>query len=180
MPEPIIRSMLDTDLYKLTMQKCVWNQYPDARVKYAFKCRNENIKLGFLSDLVAEQVQLLSEMCLSDEEAQYLDSFDFFSEEYINYLRTYRFCPQEVSVNSGEGGALSIEFEGPWHKTILWEVQILAIVNQLYFQERSDFRSIQGEGIRRLKDKINLIRQYPTLTFAEFGTRRRYSQQWQQ
>ena len=162
------------------MQKCVWSQYPNATVKYVFKCRNEGVKLGFLCNLVTEQVQSLSQVQLSKEEAAYLGTLNFLTDEYVNFLKEYRFDPAEVCIDTTLDGDLVVEIEGGWCRTILWEVPLLAIINQLYFQERSDFRSIQGEGIRRLKDKINIIRQYPTLTFAEFGTRRRYSKEWQE
>ena len=111
---------------------------------------------------------------IPEEKEKVRAKFSFLTEDYIEFLSNYRFNPQEVTVEDVDG-ELQIEINGPWRTTILWEVPILAIVNELYFQETSDFKSIEGEGIRRLKDKMNLIRQYPTLAISEFGTRRRYS-----
>ncbi|HUX60716.1 MAG TPA: nicotinate phosphoribosyltransferase [Ignavibacteriaceae bacterium] len=176
--EPIIDSILQTDLYKLSMQQAVLHQYPNATVKYVFKCRNEGVKLGFLANNIRKQVEAMKDVCLADDEWAYLSSLQFLTDDYFSYLDKYRFNPSQVKIENVDG-ELKIEIEGPWAETILYEVPLLAIVNELYFDATSDFKSIEGEGIRRLKDKINLIRQYPTLIFAEFGTRRRYSRDWQ-
>lgn len=175
----IINSILDTDQYKLTMQQCVRNQYPNAEVGYTFKCRNKDIQLGFLKDQIKDQIDAMKDIVLLDSEAEFLSKIPFFKKDYIDYLYNYRFNPEDVTV-SNVCGHLGIGIYGNWTDTILWEVPLLAIVNQLYFQATSDFRTIEGEGIRRLKDKINIIRQYPTFCFADFGTRRRYSQSWQE
>jgi len=175
----IITSILDTDTYKLTMQQCVFHQYPNANGKYVFKCRNKDVKLGFLAERVKEQINAMSTINLSIDEEVYLSHrLNFLSEDYITYLRNYKFNPSQVFVADIEG-ELVIEIKGLWKSTILWEVPVLAIVNELYFRETSDFKTIEATGYGILKDKINLIKQYPTLTIAEFGTRRRYSREWQ-
>jgi len=178
--KPIIESILDTDLYKLTQQQLVYHQYPTAMAKYIFKCRNEGVKLGFLANDVREQVDSMKDVCLNDGEHEwaYLASLQFLTDDYISYLNDYRFNRNQVNIVDSSG-ELVIEIEGSWLETILWEVPLLAIVNELHFRETTDFKTIEGEGIRRLKDKINLIRQYPTFVLAEFGTRRRYSSSWQ-
>jgi len=174
----IIDSFLDSDLYKFSMQQCVLNQYPQTTVHYRFKCRNEGIKLGFLADRVREEVKHLAEVRLTADEKSYLQSLSFLTADYIDYLDNFQSNPDNVSINDNNG-ELEIDINGLWTETILFEVQILAIVNELYFQETSNFDTIRGGGIAKLKDKINLITQYPTLTIAEFGTRRRYSREWQ-
>ncbi len=190
--EQIITSILDTDLYKLTMQQCVFHQYPNATAKYVFKCRNKGIKLGFLAPLINEQIKTMANLSLTqNEEFWAREKLPFLTDDYFTYLRNYRFKPEQVncyaekislngnSKNVIPDSELIIEIEGPWVETILYEVPILAIVNELYFRETSEFKTIEGRGIQNLKDKMNLIRQYPTLTIAEFGTRRRYSGDWQ-
>ena len=175
----IIDSILQTDLYKLTMQQLVLHQYPKANVAYRFKCRNNGIKIGFLAHKVRQAVKEMADLALTQEETFYLtDELPFLSADYIDYLKNYRFNPDQVKVSKVDED-IEIEIRGPWVETILWEVPVLAIVNEIYFNETSDFKTIEGEGIRRLKDKMNLIRQYPTMTIAEFGTRRRYSNLWQ-
>jgi len=176
----IIDSILQTDLYKLTMQQLVLHQYPNADVAYRFKCRNNGIKIGFLAHTVRARIKEMANLALTQEEEFYLaEEIPFLSADYIDYLRNYRFNPDQVKVSKVDED-IEIEIRGPWVETILWEVPVLAIVNEVYFNETSDFKTIEAEGIRRLKDKMNLIRQYPTMTIAEFGTRRRYSNLWQQ
>lgn len=176
----IIDSILQTDLYKLTMQQLVLHQYPKANVAYRFKCRNNGIKIGFLAHKVRQAVKEMAYLALTQEEIFYLtDELPFLSADYIDYLMDYRFNPDQVKVSKVDED-IEIEIRGPWVETILWEVPVLAIVNEIYFNETSDFKTIEAEGIRRLKDKMNLIRQHPTMTIAEFGTRRRYSNLWQQ
>lgn len=173
---PIIDSILQSDLYKFTMQQCVFHQYPEANVRYAFKCRNEGIKLGFLAPQVKEQINLMRDLRLTDPEAAYLKKLSFMTDDYIDFLRGYKFDPEtEVGVKDWQGD-LYIDIFGPWHRTILWEVPILAIVNQLYFSNITDY---EDEGRGRLFEKIELIQQYPRFTFADFGTRRRFSADWQ-
>jgi len=174
----IIDSMLQDDLYKFTMQQCVFRQYPKTTVKYKFTCRNKNIKLGFLANQVQEQVNHLSQLKLTNPEYKYLSSLGFFQVDYLNYLSNFKYNTDDVTIVDNDG-QLDITISGLWLNTILYEVKILSIVNELYFKETTDFPTIKGRGIQNLKDKINLIYQYPTLTIAEFGTRRRYSRDWQ-
>lgn len=173
----IITSMLDTDFYKISMQQCVFHQYPRANVKYVFKCRNKDIKLGgsMIPD-IKEQVEAMANVTLTKQEKEYLSNLGFMRLDYLNYLENYRFNPNQVRfTNNGEMG---IEIVGSWMETILWEVPLLAIVNQTYFEKTTDFKTIESCGITNLSDKIDLIRQYPRFTLTDFGTRRRYSRDW--
>ena len=177
--EQIITSILDTDLYKLTMQQVVFHQYPEATGRYVFKCRNENVKLGFLADKIKAEIEAMADIeLIQDEEIYMRNRLRFLAHDYIEFLHNYRFNPNCVVIKNTNGD-LEIKIEGPWVQTILWEVPLLAIVNELYFRETSDIRSLEGKGMMNLKDKMALIRQYPRFTFAEFGTRRRYSKEWQ-
>ena len=176
--EPIVTSMIDTDLYKISMQQCLFHQYPSESARYAFKCRNKDVKLGFLAPLVREQVDAMAQIKLDEKEKEYLGTLSFLTDDYLDYLERYRFRPEQVLVTDVNGD-LVVDVYGPWIEAILWEVPLLATINELYFQETSDFKTIEGEGIRRLADKVNLIKQYPRFIFADFGTRRRYSKQWQ-
>jgi len=177
----IIDSILQTDLYKISMQQCVYHQYPVARVAYVFKCRNEGIKLGFIADKVQEQVDLMSNLKLTLGERNYLGSLGFFKDDFLDFLETYSFNPAEVHIKN-EDGDLKITIGGFWVDTILWEVPLLAIVNELYFAniQYSYYDEIaKKEGNKRLTAKIEMLKEYPTLTFSEFGTRRRFSAKWQ-
>lgn len=164
------------------MQQCVFHQYPDTQVKYQFKCRNAGVKLGFLKTEVQNQINSMRNVGLSKDEVLYLMNYDFLTNDYLIYLNAYRFDPSEVKV-SEENGELKITIEGSWLTTILWEVPILAIVNELYFLSQSlknayvDYKEV---GIRNLNEKIEALANYPDLKFVEFGTRRRFSKDWQE
>jgi nicotinate phosphoribosyltransferase len=149
-------------------------------VGYEFRCRNKGVKLGFLRNQVREQVNALANVKLTCFERQYLEeNIPFLKGDYLDFLAAYRFDPKCVTVDDKDGD-LIIEIEGLWVNTILFEVPILAIVNELYFRATSDFDKIKDCGEGRLREKIDLIRQYPTLKITEFGTRRRYSKTWQE
>ena len=176
--KPIIDSILQTDLYKMTMGQCVFHQYQNATVAYTFICRNKGVKLGFLADQIKEQIDSMKDLSLARYEKDYLGTLSFMSHDYLNHLENFRFNPAQIECIDVKGD-LVLNIKGKWFETILWEVPILAIVNQLYFEATSEFKTIEGEGNRRLRDKINLIRQHPRFIFADFGTRRRYSADWQ-
>jgi len=180
----IIDSILQTDLYKLTMQQCVYHQYPSAEATYSFKCRNENIYLGVLASRIQEQIERMKYLSLTNEEKKYLQGINFLKKDYLDYLAGYRFNPQQVKVRDHHG-VLEIDIAGSWLETILWEVPLLAIVNQLYFEDNSNFdnsnfKDLKEEGERRLAEKISVIQGYPRFQFVDFGTRRRYSRNWQE
>ncbi len=175
----IITSILDSDLYKFTMQQYVFHQYPNVKVRYKFVCRNKDVKLGFLAAKVQEQVNSMKALALTLEASRFLSTMNFLRSDYIDFLRGYRFNPDEVIIEGDEGADLKIEIGGDWKNTILWEVPLLAIVNQLYFEATTDFEKIQSEGKTRLDTKIRQILEFPRFTFTDFGTRRRYSADWQ-
>jgi len=178
--EPIVTSMIDTDSYKINMQNYVFKQHPLAEVEYDFVCRNKDVNLGFLKDEIVEQVNNLRDIRLTKQEADYLRAVRFLSKEYLDFLENFEFNPEKHVIIESVDKKLFIKIKGKWIDTILYEVPILAIVNELYFRETSEFNTIRGVGERNLRDKINLIRQYPTFHFADFGTRRRYSKAWQE
>lgn len=179
MIEPIITSILDTDLYKISMSRYVLEQYPLAEVEYEFICRNKDVKLGFLKDMVLEQIGYLKNLTLTYSELEYLKTIRFLSEEYLSFLDNYRFDPDRQITVGEKDGQLTISVRGKWIDTILYEVPLLAIVNELYFGETTSFLDVRLAGEKRLMDKIELINQYPTFCFTDFGTRRRYSKDWQ-
>jgi len=175
----IITSMLDTDLYKFSMQQAVFHQYPNSRVLYQFICRNKGVKLGFLVEAIKQELANLEYVRLNKTEYEYLNTISFFSKDYVKYLKSFKFNAKYVSVASNADGELLMTINGPWVDTILFEVPLLAIVNELYFRATTDYRSLNGRGIANLKDKINMINQHPCISISEFGTRRRYSKEWQ-
>lgn len=168
----IIRSLLDTDLYKLTMQQAVFHQYPRVQVEYQFIIRNGE-KLGFLTKDVQEQVRALAVLELNDDEAAYLSSIRFLKPDYVDFLHSYRFDPSLVRV-SNIGGQLAITVKGPWLDTILYEVPILAIVSELRSNRLVSVEGWKGVDPEVMQAKISQVNHY-RLPLADMGTRRRFS-----
>ena len=179
----IITSILDSDLYKITQQQAVFHQYFNAHGRYQFVCRNNDVT--FTDEMVSEikfQLEAMSNIRLA--EADYLYNLGFFKEDYLNWLGEYQFDPSEVFI-SNEDGELEIYAEGRWANAILWEVPLLAIVNEVYFKHTSNFEELRQTGMERLNAKIETIREVnefsaDPISIAEFGTRRRYSKDWQE
>lgn len=183
MDTPIIIDPLDTDLYKLTQQQTVFHQYPNAVIRYEFLCRNKDIKLGFLVDKLRPQIGHFRSVRLTEEYALKLAAkCPFLAPDYIEFLKNFKFDPIQITVRD-DNGDLRISIKGRWVDTILWEVPLLAVVNELYFKHMVETEDSNNtwrlEGADRLKDKLQMLKQYPRFKFAEFGTRRRFSKEWQ-
>jgi nicotinate phosphoribosyltransferase len=176
----IINSLLDTDLYKLTMMQAVRHQFTEARVAYTFQCRTPGIDLTPLADEIERQVAHLGSLRFAPEELDYLDTLRFIKPGFVDYLRGFRLDPGQVRLLTGNDG-LELHIEGPWSDTILFEVPVLAIISELYGRGR--MKGSLKEGRRRLDAKIAAVQAdadaWGTLRFCDFGTRRRYSAAWQ-
>lgn len=168
-------SILDTDLYKLTQQQAVLALYPEAEATYQFVDRRKD-KLGWLSKiLVGQMEEFMSSFCLSDKEAEWLQkNCSYFTPWYIEYLRNYRFDMSEIfTLNSDDNGDLQITIKGPWHKTILWEVPLMALISELYFCSERHAHKWTRDGQQELaKSKCETLKAIGC-KFADFGTRRR-------
>lgn len=177
----IITSLLDTDLYTLTVGQTAYHNYPKANVAYEFTCRNEGVQLGFLAEEVQREISLMSENVrgLTSKEVDYVsENLDFLKDNYIQFLAHYQFNPDEVKVQNVNGD-LKIRIEGLWYRTVFWEVPLLAIVNELYFRGLNKGGGAWEQGKINLANHVEMIKPYPQFRFAEFGTRRRFSKAWQ-
>lgn len=176
----IIKSLVDTDLYKYTMMGFVFHQYPKTEVKYEFVCRNKEIDLRPYAEEIKAEILHLTTLQLTEEELNYLEHEKGFKSDFINYLKTFKLNSKDIKV-SVKNEKLSIEVAGLWLETILWEVPVLAIVNEVYFRNINSKPNYQL-GIKKLNDKIELVKKtnetHP-LQFVEFGSRRRFSAEWQ-
>lgn len=160
------------------MQQAVYHQYPNADVEYSFFCRNQNKKLGYLASKLQAEIYHLDNIKLSIAEANYLKGIDFMKDSYVDYLlNSFKFNSLNVVVKNIDGD-LSVKIAGKWVDTILYEVFVLSIVNQLYYESFGLKENFTGYA--NLSKKLDLIRDYPNFKFAEFGTRRRFSKQWQE
>lgn len=170
-------SILDSDLYKFTMQNAVTKLYPNAWVKYKFTDRNGTHYPEGFADELEDRIHEMKFLELSDHErAQLKNECPFIDDVYLDFLSGYRFRPdKEVTIEQNDG-ELSIEVEGYWYRTILWEVPILALVSELYHEMVGE--SLEGIDENRLssydKDKLDSLKGQG-IKIADFGTRRRHS-----
>ncbi len=176
----IISSLLDTDLYKFTMMQVVWQKFAGVSVEYAFKCRASGVNLSKFAQEIREELNSLGTLTLSDEELDYLSGIRYISPEFVDSLRGFRLDPSAIEITIEP--EFSLRIRGSWLSTILFEVPVLAIVNEVYFRNtHPETPELISEGRSRLQEKIKQIESYQKpLRIMEFGTRRRYSQIWQE
>ncbi len=178
----IISSLLDTDLYKFTMMQVVLHHFPGAQVEYRFKCRNEGVDLTPYVDEIRAEIAALCRLYFQPQELAYLRSFRFMKSDFIDFLGLFHLNAEYINVvpASDGSGAIEIQVKGPWLHTILFEVPVLAIVNEVYFRDTQRVPDYE-EGRSRLRSKIVMITDNPLLSgckIADYGTRRRFSRSW--
>ena len=179
----IITSLLDTDLYKFTMMQVVLHQFPGAEVKYKFKCRNAGAPgIGDLSPYVheiREEIRGLCSLQFQDAELGYLKSMRFIKSDFVDFLGIFQLNEKYVSVNALPSGEVEVVIRGPWLHTILFEIPVLAIINEVYFR-RTQKQPDLNEGRKRLETKIKQLQvaNLAELKIADYGTRRRFSKAW--
>ena len=176
----IIESLLDTDLYKFTMMQCVLHQFPGASVEYRFRCRNEGVDLRPYIDEINAEVDHLCTLRFKEDELEYLRSLRFIKDDFVEFLSLFQLKRKYIDI-SEKDGQLAIAIKGPWLHTILFEIPVLAIVNETYFKHIAANLD-KTEGRKRLDAKIQMIENEPDrslISISDFGTRRRFSRQWQ-
>ncbi|WP_096667872.1 MULTISPECIES: nicotinate phosphoribosyltransferase [unclassified Polaromonas] len=179
----IITSLLDTDLYKFTMMQVVLHQFPGAQVEYRFKCRNAGAP--GVSDLapyvseIREEIRALCSLHFQDAELAYLRGMRFIKSDFVDFLGLFHLNEKYVSVKALPSGEIEVVIEGPWLHTILFEIPVLAIINEVYFRNTQKLADVM-EGRKRLDAKIGLLKAegLSTLKIADYGTRRRFGQAW--
>jgi len=175
----IITSLLDTDLYKFTMMQAVLHQFPGAQVEYRFKCRNPGVDLAAHASDIREEIRALCSLQFQDSELAYLRGLRFIKSDFVDFLGLFRLNEKYITITPKSNGEIDIVIVGPWLHTILFEIPVLAIVNEVYFrntQKVPDFL----EGRKRLDVKISQLRAegLSELKIADYGTRRRFSRAW--
>src|SRR6202162_1358994 len=179
----IIDSLLDTDLYKFTMMQVVLHHFPEAQVEYRFKCRTPDVDLTPYIAEIERELAGLGGLLFARRELEYLRGWRFLKSDFVDLLGLFHLQDRFVDVRRSAVSPKEIEIAiiGPWLHTILFEVPVLAIVSEVYFRNtrpRPDF----AEGRRRLAAKIEQINAVPDPEFrvADYGTRRRFSGNWQE
>jgi len=175
----IITSLLDTDLYKFTMMQVVLHQFPGAQVEYRFKCRNPGVQLAPYVNEIRAEIRSLCSLRFQDAELAYLSSLRFIKSDFVDFLSLFHLNEKCVTVQALPNGEIDIPIRGPWLHTILFEIPVLAIVNEVYFRNTQPVPDFP-EGRRRLDAKIALLQQpgLEQLKIADYGTRRRFSRAW--
>jgi nicotinate phosphoribosyltransferase len=177
----IITSLLDTDLYKFTMMQVVLHQFPGAHVEYKFKCRNAGVNLAQHAAEIRAEIKSLCSLSFAADELEYLRSLRFIKSDFVDFLGLFRLNEKCIQIEPQANGELEISVKGPWLHTILFEIPVLAIVNEVYFKNNSK-ESNKYRGEDRLLSKIQLLKApgLQELKIADYGTRRRYSKLWQE
>jgi nicotinate phosphoribosyltransferase len=179
----IIESLLDSDTYKFSMMQAVLHQFPAANVRYKFKCRNKGVKFTMKQgEKITKEINHLCTLRFSEDELRYLGSIYFFKTDFIDFLRNFQLQFKHIDIQLTTEGELKIVIEGPWLHTILFETPVLAIVNEVYFDNGHGIQEMVV-GTNKFFKKVEIVRNNfgnnaNTFQFADFGTRRRYSTGW--
>jgi len=172
--EPIIKSILDNDLYKFSMMNAVLKLFPNARVRYTFILRSKvDFPEGFAKEL-RKQVWHMKDLKLSSEEFRFFSSkCKYMDPSYFDFLYGYFYNPSEVGIIQN-AGKLELNVEGLWFRVVLWEVPLLALISELYFKMTNNKIKSFCERADNNQRKAALFN-YSNVKVADFGTRRRYS-----
>ncbi|MCE6075390.1 nicotinate phosphoribosyltransferase [Agrobacterium vitis] len=188
--DPIVRSLLDTDFYKLLMLQMIWKLYPDVDVTFTLINRTTKVRIADEIDEAELRAQLdhVRTIGISKKELIWLAGNSFygrtqiFEPEFLAWLSTIRLPAYELSKRDGQ---YELTFRGRWMETTLWEIPALAIINEL--RSRAALKSlgyftldvIYARAKAKMWEKVERLKQLPGLRISDFGTRRRHSFLWQ-
>ena len=179
--DPIVISLLDTDLYKFNMDQVIFHKHTDLCGEYYFRCRNEGVV--FTKEMfneINEQIDNLCSLTFKKEELDYLRSIRFIKDDYVEFLRLWRPIRDYVTTSLSDEGELSIVVRGPLFSAMQFEIYLLEIVNEVYFRMKYDYDRLLDSAKERLDKKIAAFNDGTyTFSFAEFGCRRRLSREWE-
>ncbi len=179
--EPIVVSLLDTDLYKFNMDQVIFHRHTNLCGQYYFKCRNEGVKFTpEMAEEIEAQVDHLCSLRFTQEELDYLRSIRFIKNDYVEFLRLWHPIRDYVSIGCSAAGELSVVVDGPLFSAMQFEIYLLEIINEVYFRMAYDYGALLRSAEERLNAKIRALNDGTyTFRFAEFGCRRRLSRAWE-
>jgi nicotinate phosphoribosyltransferase len=188
--DPIVRSLLDTDFYKLLMLQMIWGVYPEVRATFSLINRTTRVRLA---DVIEEeelraQLDHARTLRFSKKEMIWLAGNTFygrkqiFQPEFLDWLAGFRLPEYELRKHDGQ---YELSFHGEWMCTTMWEIPALAIINEL--RSRAAMKSLgpfsldvlYARAKAKLWSKVERLRELPDLRISDFGTRRRHSFLWQ-
>ena len=179
--DPIVISLLDTDLYKFNMDQVIFHKHTDLCGEYYFKCRNEGVV--FTPEMLEEinaQIDHLCTLRFTNDELDYLRSIRFIKNDYVEFLRLWHPIREYVTTGLSKDGELSVVVRGPLFSAMQFEIYLLEIINEVYFRMSYNYDLIHRSAEERLNAKIKAFQDKKyTFSFAEFGCRRRLSREWE-
>ena len=176
--KPVITSLLETDLYKFSMGQAIYHQFSDYKTTWTFKCRNKDVHFtAEMVEEIREQIRIYCNLRFTEDELTYLKGIKWFKESYVDFLRLWQPRYEEFEINDNAECGLSIEATGTWLNTSMYEIPVLAIVNEIYFKSAYKYDDLMESFRRRLNSKVDKIinGEYNIGVFSEFGLRRRLS-----
>ncbi|GLK82573.1 nicotinate phosphoribosyltransferase [Ancylobacter defluvii] len=188
--DPIVRSVLDTDFYKLLMAQTIYRRHFHTRVTFGIINRTRSVRLADFVDEseLREQLDHVRTLKLTRGESTWLRGNMFygkrqmFSPDFIAWLESFRFPPYHLEKRDGQ---FELTFEGPWIETTMWEVPALAIINELRSRAvlrdmgRFELQVLYARAMTRVWEKVERLRALEGVNVADFGTRRRHGFLWQ-
>lgn len=176
--KPIITSLLENDMYKFSMGQAIYLLFPDYKTTWTFKCRNENVR--FTAEMVKEikrQIKAYCKLRFTEDELTYLDSIPWIRSSYVDFLRLWQPRYEDFEISRNAECGLSIEAKGTWLNTSMYEIPVLAIVNEVYFHMNYNYDELFASFRVKLSNKILYLANgiYDIGAFSEFGLRRRLS-----
>ncbi|MEH6737234.1 MAG: nicotinate phosphoribosyltransferase [Sulfitobacter sp.] len=188
--DPIVRSLIDTDFYKLLMCQSIFRNKPDTQVTFSLINRSKHIPLAHLIDEgeLREQLDHVRTLSLSRGESTWLRGNTFYGKrqmfrpDFMEWFENLRLPPYHLE---RKGDQYELTFEGKWHEVMLWEIPALAILMELRGRavlngmEKFELQVLYARAMTRVWEKVEALRDVPNLSIADFGTRRRHSYLWQ-
>ncbi|MDV2984388.1 UNVERIFIED_CONTAM: nicotinate phosphoribosyltransferase [Methylobacteriaceae bacterium AG10] len=188
--DPIVRSLLDTDFYKLLMAQMIFRRHCDVAVTFAIQNRTRSVRVADEIDLGELRAQLdhARTVGLSRGESTWLRGNTFYgkrqilSSDFMAWFENFRLPEYELEVREGQ---VALTFHGPWVETTMWEVPALAILNELRSRAvlrdlgKFELQVLYARAMTRVWEKIERLKRLPDLSIADFGTRRRHGFLWQ-
>ena len=188
--DPIVRSLIDTDFYKLLMCQSVLRRAPHTTVTFSLVNRNDSVRLAELVDEgeLREQLDHIRSLSLTRGESTWLRGNTFygkrqmFSSEFMEWFEALRLPDYHLEIRDGQ---YELTFEGPWPQVMMWEIPALAVIMELRGRAvlnrmpRFELQVLYARAMTKLWEKIERMRGAAGLRIADFGTRRRHSFLWQ-
>ena len=180
---PIITSLLETDLYKFSMGQVIYHQFSDYKTTWTFKCRNTDVKFSEeMVEEIREQIKNYCNLQFNEDELEYLNDIKWIKGSYVDFLRLWKPRYEDFEITTNADCGLSIETKGTWLNTSMYEIPTLSIVNEVYFRMAYDYDKLFESFKERLKNKYEKLKgnKYYLGVFSEFGLRRRLSSEAQE